>query len=653
MGIKKYNCFMGDFETTVYEGQEKTEVWRSALVEFYTEDVKIYHSINETFEVLEQLKGNNLIYYHNLKFDGSFWLDFLLKNSEYEQAFINPEVFYDDKEMPIKSFKYSISDRGQWYYIIIRTANGYIELRDSLKLLPFSVKKIGEDFKTKHQKLEMEYTGYRYRGCEITDEEKEYIRNDVLVVKEALEIMYLQGHNKVTIGSCCLTEFRKGYNAFEYKDLFPDLTQFDLNYEEYGRHNADEYIRKSYKGGWCYIVKGKEKQVKKNGLTADVNSLYPSMMSSESGNYYPVEWPIFWKGDYIPKECTESWLMNSYGELVNVPTKYFFVRIRTHFYIKDNMLPFIQIKNSISYLGTEYLETSDITIGDKRYDRVLHRDNIEDTRVTLTLTCTDFYLLLKHYNLEDFEILDGCYFRTKKGLFDTYIEKYRKMKLEAETSAVRTIAKLYLNNLYGKMAMNTNNSYKIAKLVDDTVVFYDVHSETKKPGYIRIGSAITSYRRNFTINARQANYYGKDKPGFIYADTDSIHCDLPLEKMKGIKVDDKAFCCWKIENEWDYAFFSRQKTYIEHTIKKDGEPCKPFYLVKCRGMPQRSKELFIDSFSDEWKKHEDDYRENELEFLKKKRTIKDFDVGLKVPGKLRPVRIPGGQLLVETTYEMR
>ena len=28
-----------------------------------------------------------------------------------------------------------------------------------------------------------------YTGCEITDEEKEYIANDVLVVKEALEFM--------------------------------------------------------------------------------------------------------------------------------------------------------------------------------------------------------------------------------------------------------------------------------------------------------------------------------------------------------------------------------------------------------------------------------------------------------------------------------
>ena len=41
---------MGDFETTVYQGQVNTEVWASALVEFNTEDVKIFHSIGETFD---------------------------------------------------------------------------------------------------------------------------------------------------------------------------------------------------------------------------------------------------------------------------------------------------------------------------------------------------------------------------------------------------------------------------------------------------------------------------------------------------------------------------------------------------------------------------------------------------------------------------
>ena len=58
--------------------------------------------------------------------------------------------------------------------------------------------------KTKHQKLEMEYKGFRYAGCPITDEEKKYIANDVLVVKEALEKMFSDGYNKLTIGACSM-----------------------------------------------------------------------------------------------------------------------------------------------------------------------------------------------------------------------------------------------------------------------------------------------------------------------------------------------------------------------------------------------------------------------------------------------------------------
>ena len=41
----------------------------------------------------------------------------------------------------------------------------------------------------------------------------------------------------------------------------------------------------------------------------------------------------------------------------------------------------------------------------------------------------------------------------------------------------------------------------------------------------------------------------------IYADTDSIHCDLLPEEIVGIKVDPKAFCCWKLESSWDKAIF--------------------------------------------------------------------------------------------------
>ena len=53
---KKVKYLVGDFETTVYEGQKNTEVWASAIVEMFTEDVSIFHSIDETSKYLCSLK---------------------------------------------------------------------------------------------------------------------------------------------------------------------------------------------------------------------------------------------------------------------------------------------------------------------------------------------------------------------------------------------------------------------------------------------------------------------------------------------------------------------------------------------------------------------------------------------------------------------
>lgn len=482
---KKIRYFVGDFETTVYDDQDQTEVWASGVCELYTEDALVHHSIDETFDYLKSLKTNVVIYYHNLKFDGNFWISYLLNNLQMTQAMLvtekesgrvrdytgsdvldpnNDVVWKDRKDMPNNSFEYSISDMGQWYSIDIKTGGHMIEIRDSLKLLPFSVKKLGKDFKTKHQKLEMEYKGCRYAGCEISPSEEAYIKNDLYVVKEALEIMFDQGHDKMTIGSCCLAEFRKNFSTSkieydpdefdrcgnekdisffmdknnkdstpDYKLFFPNIYEDQINQDEYGESNAGEYIRHSYKGGWCYLVKGKENQIKYNGTTADVNSLYPSMMHSESGNVYPVGEPNFWKGDYIPDQALR-------------PNRYFFVRIRTKFYLREGYLPFIQIKDSLIYRSTECLSTSMYydRATDKYYERYIDQYTGEkkDTFVTLTLTMTDYYLIREHYRLVDCHILDGCWFYAVKGIFDEYIDKYKKIKIENK-GAVRSIAKLF------------------------------------------------------------------------------------------------------------------------------------------------------------------------------------------------------------------
>ena len=652
MQVRKFRYFMGDFETTVYQGQVNTEVWASAVVELNTEDVRIFHSIGETFDYLKSLDSDIIIYYHNLKFDGSFWLSYLMVDLEFKQAAVLPEndepvdVFewIPLKNMRNKTFTYSISDMGQWYRIIIKVNDRVIEIRDSLKLLPFQVKRIGESFRTKHKKLDMEYKGFRYAGCEITPEEQEYIKNDVLVVKEALEIMREEGHSKLTIGSCCLAEYRVLLGKPLYYELFPNLYEIEID-ESYGAKNAGEYIRKSYRGGWCYLVKGKERRIYHNGTTADVNSLYPSMMHSYSGNSYPIRTPTFWQGNYIPDEALGF-------------DKYYFIRVKTRFYLKDGMLPFIQNKSSLMYRATESLVTSDIYNPDdgNYYSEYIDiNGKVQQAYMIMTLTMTDFKLIKEHYELVDFEILDGCYFDSEIGIFDRYINKYKKIKMESK-GAMRELAKLFLNNLYGKLASSTDSSFKVAYVKEDkSLGFYTVVRHDKMPGYIACGSAITSYARDFTIRAAQKNYHGVNERGFIYADTDSIHCDLSPEEITGIRVDPKEFCCWKLESNWDEAWFVRQKTYIEHIVAEDLEKIdEPYYNVKCAGMPEKCKDLFLKSMEGFQPDEDDDnYTDADRWFLKDKRELSDFDVGIVVPGKLLPKRIRGGVLLTDSMYEMR
>lgn len=658
--------FACDFETTVYEGQKSTEVWSSALVELNSEKVYVHHSIEKTFCWLNQLRDNAVLYYHNLKFDGSFWLDYLMKLPTFKQAIYWDDeeqkqgVWMQDKDMPKGSYKYMISNMGQWYTLTIRLLNGkYITMKDSYKLLPFTLRDIGKAFKTKHQKLDMDYTGYRYAGCLITDEELKYIENDVLVLKEALEFMFSQGHDKLTIGSCCLSEFKNMKFAMwdnnseaNYNYFFPDLEEYGIDPLIYGSDNADRYIRNSYGGGWCYVVEGKENKVKENGLTGDVNSLYPSEMHSQSGSIYPIGEPTFWSGDYIPDEAKGD-------------NKFYFVRFTCRFYIKDGKLPFVHIRNKYIYDANENLKTSDFKdrkTGKYSTHWVDHKGIKHNTNVILTMTQTDFKLFLEHYNVveEEFKILDGCYFNAVSGLFDPYIDKWMEVKMKSK-GAMRTLAKLFLNNLYGKMASSKDSSFKVAYKDDKGIHFRTIQANDKPIGYIPIGSAITSYARNFTIRTAQKNYHGVNERGFIYADTDSIHCDLTVDELIDVPIHDTALCHWKIENEWDKAIFVRQKTYIEHTIKEDRIPVQeldppkdPYYLVKCAGMPKHCKDLFVWSMEQNCPEKEYNKLTDEGKaFVKQKRTIEDFCLGLTVPEKLMPKRIDGGVLLVNTTYKMR
>ena len=636
--------FAADFETTVFDGQEYTEVWASGIAELYHDECVLFHTIEDTWDaILDAGQEDDLrIYYHNLKFDGHFWLDFLYRHG-YSNAL---EVSYDESgtvptgaawkkwgDVKYNEMVVGISDSGQWYYIKIKILGGHtVEFRDSLKLIPMPLRKAAKDFNTPHQKLDMEYEGERYAGCEITPEEQRYIENDVLALKECLEIIYARGHDKLTIGACCMAEFRKLYGPNEFLADFPDLTQYATPAGEadlYGALDADEYVRKAYRGGWCYChPRTRAHNVRHDpGITADVNSLYPSMMHSESGNAYPFGKPYFFRGKIDPR-------------IEHDPRFYYFLRVRMRFRLKPDKLPFIQIKNTWRFTGTEYLTSSE---GRDGKDQILE----------FTFTCTDWALVLEHYEVYDLEYLDGVFFWAKRGIFDAYIDIYKKQKIEATNKADRTIAKLFQNNLYGKFAANTDSSFKVPDIysLGDVLDFEWFEEHKKKPGYIAIGAAITSYARNFTIRAAQANY-----SVFAYSDTDSIHLYTDEEHVKGITIHDKNYCCWKIESHWDRGWFVRQKTYCERYPDGEGKPSK--WHVTCAGLPDLGKKLFLESIGQaeftakELARLDDDEKAYIREGVRQCRSIEDFKIGLRVPGKLVPKVIHGGVILQKVLFTM-
>lgn len=609
-----------DFETTVWtkemlkqaglDEQPRTDVWSAAYAELFSDRVQVLHDIGSFLRDLFSMKANIVCWFHNLRFDGTFIVDYLLRNG-WEINYVK------NTEMTSRQFKTLISAQNRWYSVTLKYGKYIIEFRDSAKLMPFDLKGVGEAFQTTHRKLEMEYAGNRYPGCEITQEEMRYIINDVLVMKEALETMINDGHDKLTIGSCCIAEYKKMWDKIDFKNAFPNLKEFYLD-ECYGYADADEYIRRSYKGGWCYLKKDvldSENSVY-GGKTYDVNSLYPSVMHSKSGNYYPVGKPKFFKGD-IPKEiwdgkqCKKGFI--------------FFVRLRASFQIKDGYLPTIQIKRNFLYSPTEWLTTSDVMHKGKRYHELVNeKGEAEVMRPEMTLTYPDFLLFFKHYDVSNLEILDGCYFRTALGIFDAYIDKYMEIKMTSK-GARRTEAKLFLNNLYGKLSASDDSSYRIPVIDPETNSLHmDLVDEHEKPTLdISKGALVTAYARYFTITHAQKNYNA-----FVYSDTDSVHMlDVPAV---GIEEHPTELLHWKLESKWSRGIFLRQKTYAEFIREEDGEKVEAHWELKCAGMPDSCKKFFLST-----------------------RPITNFSYGLKVPGKLMPKLIPGGTLLVEKEYTLR
>ena len=568
--------FVADFETTTDETD--CRVWGVAWVNIdsvnlpnYGNTLRIENSLEKFLNYFKMLEGAHDCYFHNLKFDGSFIIDYLLRNG----------YTYDDFLTEPNTFSTMITEQKVFYSIKVRfkdrpqiNKNGkpkmrkgvpvvkkcIINFKDSLKKIPLKVSQIAKSYGIKEQKTEIDYKMFRPVGYVLTDKEKEYITNDVIIVAKALDDMInKQGQTALTISSDALTDFKhrlanvprgtsKDKEKAEecFRQWFPELTL-----------EADTFIRRAYKGGYTYCNPKFAGEVVGRGLVYDVNSLYPSCMRD---CYLPYGEPIYFKG--VPKPTNDYPL--------------FITHFKCTFKLKPNHLPTIQLKNNSRFIETEYLTEV-------------------DTLEELFLTNVDLKLFEEHYDVFDLEFIDGFYFKARVGFFENYIEYWGNIKKTTKDKGKRQLAKLMLNSLYGKFASTTSGMMKEPFLNEDEDVKYtQVEKETRPPVYTALACFTTAWARDKMIRSAQACF---DR--FLYCDTDSLHV-LGLD-VPDIDIHESELGFWKCEGIFSKAKYLRPKTYLETFCQIDGNHItEPIDYekstsydteVKCCGMPDNMKRL--------------------------------------------------------------
>lgn len=637
--VEKYAC---EFLTLDYYGIKKTGVFAACDVNINTGQVTIARSIWEYWRIVKKRQGNLILYFHGLRFYAQFWLYYLMHDLKMTPAYDKENDGWKRfEDMSPKQFIVNISNLGLYYDIEIKQNHRKIEIRDSEKLIPIKKKDIGNVFSDfgaieKIKGIER----IKKVGEEIPEEMREKLTKNTKIISSAIRTFEDKGLTDITIGACCVRLFKMTHQQGYIDSIFPDLTRVKIESALFGVSDADSYIRKAYKGGWCYKKPGIG-HVKAKGITLDCNGLYSYVMHSKSGCRYPVKYPRFWKGNFIPEEAKQE-------------EKYFFIRIKTRFYLKKDKFPTIQIKRSRRRKGNEWLTSSDVNINGKAAAFYKNgRGKIMDTREVITLTQEDYKLFCDSYDLVQFEILDGCYFDTDFGIFDEYIDKMEAGKENAQNTQERYIYKLLLNNLSGKLATSKNRAYLAPELNKGKVIYSQQNAIEKKIGYIPAGAAITAYARKETITQAQ-----EVKEYFFYSDTDSIHMKEEGIKKISAELDEKKLGAWKVESKWTEANFVKQKTYAQKTT--DGR-----YIIKASGLTDEGKEIIIkrlkaDGTEEEKERIRKEYA-GELEkfdYLYKsgkiqKMTLKDFSTGLSVPGKNAIETIEGGAIRTNEVYTIR
>lgn len=591
MSLDLSKRFVADFETTT--DVNDCRVWAFAICCIQEPYAFQYGNDIDTFmEWCANGHENYTVAFHNLKFDSAFILSWLNTN-----GFTH---IVDKADKADKTYTTLISNMGAYYQITVYFKVGKgrkcnkVTFIDSMKIFNTSVEQLAKDFDLPLSKLTLDYKAKREKGHELTKHEVEYIKADVEIVARALNIFYSKGHDKLTIGSNALSSFKSMSRGFDR--YFPELAP-----------EVDEFVRKSYKGGFTYVNPVNQgKTIKGNIICMDVNSLYPSRL---------VQCPMpYQEGVYFDGKYQEDKKYPLYVQ-----------RLLCTFNLKKGKIPSIQIKNTLLFKANEYLTSSGVE------------------PVELTLTSVDLELMHQQYDVEVFEYLGGYKFKAVTGLFDNYINYWMTEKTNAKKAGNKSqysISKLFANSIYGKFASSKTTHQKIPIFDDEGVMHYTEGEEEQMKGvYLPVATFTTSYGRKLVVETSNAiRDWSLKNMGFdayLYSDTDSCYAKFELDQLEafkkesGVDIDPYRLGAWDIEQDNITRFKAlRQKCYLK---EYDGQK-----VATVAGCPKKLSKLF-------------NFKNFRIGFTTSEFTPEEIGGD----GKLRYKQVKGGVILQETEFTIK
>lgn len=472
--------YFADFETT--QPNEKGEV-RVYLWCICTKKNNVNWGRDISNFMLFIKDKRAIIYFHNLKFDSSYILNYLLKN--------NIEFDVCEKQGTLYSIRF-------WD----------IELRDSMNFLPMTLKQVGETFCKSYHKLEYEdyLKPYDYKPNMY---DIKYCKYDVLTLKEGLT-NYLNELTQVLLENNCPKTakkvFKKLTNASIAYEAFKEISGIESICE---RTTRDLYnlIKPSYSGGYVYAKGGTYKVGPdiKEILMLDENSMYPDKYANAPmpiGNHFTIEEKDIFNEDYF---C-----------IIDISIK---------FHIKEGYIPIIG-QGFNKQGGTIYMRDS-------------------DDFINLVITSIDFKYILRFYNCE-WIFNSGIGWRTKRYVFKKYADIFMKVKAESKGPR-REVAKKLLNMCYGKTAMSgvmEKKKYFINEYGSVSSFITEIEEDNDMLQFFQVGISICANARGDLFD--KCEKVGCDNVLYTDTDSIKFICN-DRKVLDKINIDDKKLGCWKVE----------------------------------------------------------------------------------------------------------